>query len=231
METNDALIAVFSRNAFYKRLHFLALGMLGLVLVVIGILIFVLVYLTKNPSQPLYFATDTVGRLIQITPVDRPNMTQDELNAWVVEAVQAAYSYDYLNYRAELQGAQKYFSNYGWSKYMQALQASNNLNGIIQRQWIALAKVIDTPKVVTEGMLGGAYAWKFQISLLVTYLRPPAYDMATMRADPLQISVIVQRQPILQSYKGLGIVQMVGSLATDTDSNQMQQPISNTPTG
>lgn len=232
METNDALIAVISRNAFYRRLHYLALGLLALMVVVIGILICVLIYLTKNPSKPLYFATDTVGRLIHITPLTQPNMSNDELSAWVVEAAQAAYSYDYLNYRSQLQNAQKYFTNYGWSKYMQALQASNNLNGVIQRQWIGLAKVIEPPKIETEGMLSGAYAWKFKVMMLVTYLRPPQYDQATMRADPIQLSIIVQRQPILQSYKGVGIVQMVGTLVTDDSYNQMQQPpITNAPTG
>lgn len=229
MNANDALIAVFSRNAFYKRLHVLALGVLALMILVDGFLLFVLIYMAQNPTKPLYFATDSVGRLIQIAPVDKPNMTDEEMNAWVIEAVQAAYSYDYLNYRAQLQGSQKYFTNYGWSKYMDALQASNNLKGVIERKWIALAHVVDQPKQLKAGSLGGSYAWQFQINMLVTYLRPPQYDINTARVDPIELTVIVQRQPVLQSFKGVGIVQLVGSLIiSDTSNNQMQQ-ISDTP--
>ena len=223
MNANDALIAVFTRNAFYKRLHALVLGMLALMILVDGILLFVLIYLAQNPTKPLYFATDSVGRLIHIAQVDKPNMTREEMNAWVIEAVQSAYSYDYLNYRAQLQGTQKYFTNYGWSKYMAALQASNNLKGVIERKWIGLARVVDQPKLVTEGMLGGSYAWKFKINMLVTYLRPPQYDINTARVDPIELTVLVQRQPVLQSFRGVGIVQLVGSLMTSDTYNQTQQ--------
>ena len=99
MDSNDALVLVFSRNAFYRRLHFLALAAFGMMIVAIVILIGVLVYISKNQSPPLYFATDNVGRLVQIAPVQRPIMTTDDVVIWAMEAVQAAYSFDYINYR------------------------------------------------------------------------------------------------------------------------------------
>ena len=55
--------------------------------------------------------------------------------------------------------------------------------------------------MLAEGLLGGSYAWKIQMSVLMTYLRPPQYDVATQRADPLVLTVLIQRQPLLQSYK------------------------------
>jgi intracellular multiplication protein IcmL len=228
MNDNDALEVVFSRNSFYKRLHFLALAAFALSLLVIVILIWTFFYLIKNPTHPLFFATDSVGRLIQIVPVNRPNMTTDEVMAWTVEGVQRAYSYDYVNYRAQLQGAQRYFTTYGWSKYMAGLVASNNLVALTQRRMIFIAQVVDQPKLVAQGILGGSYAWKFQIPLLVTYSLPP-YDDKSRFENPLQVTVVVQRQPVLQSYKGLGIVQLNANLATET-SNQPQE-ISGTPTG
>jgi hypothetical protein len=48
----------------------------------------------------------------------------------------------------------------------------------------------------------------------MTYLKPPQYDVATQRVDPLVLTVLIQRQPLLQSYKGLGIIQIVGQFAT-----------------
>src|SRR5262245_29433964 len=127
MSSNDALVLILSRNAFYRRLYILALAATALNLVVICMLGASLGYLLKNPVRPLYFAADEVGRLIQIVPVNVPNMSTEEVTKWTVDAVQAAYSYDYINYRAQLQSVEKYFTRYGWGKYMQALSLSGNL--------------------------------------------------------------------------------------------------------
>jgi len=212
MEAKDALIMIFARNAFYRRLHFLALAAFGLSVLVIGILCWIVIFLVSNPTHPLYFATDTVGRLIQILPANTPNMKTEDVITWTVDAVEQAYSYDYINYRAQIQGSQKYFTNYGWSKYINALSTSNNLVALNQRKLIILANVVGQPKIIAQGILSGAYAWKFELPMLVTYAYPP-YDEKSQYSNALRVSVIVQRQPGLQGYKGLGIVQLIASFA------------------
>lgn len=228
MAEQDALVLILSRNAFYKRLHYLALAVFACCIVAIFILIWGIYYLVKNPTHPLYFATDDVGRLIEIIPVSKPNMSNDDLINWTIEAVEATYSYDYINYRSQLQEAQKYFTNYGWSRYMAALTASNNLLALTQRKIVAIAKVVGDPKIVVQGILGGGYAWKFQIPVLVTYSLPP-YDEKSKFSNPLEVTVVVQRQQPLEGYKGLGIVQMIGTILT-SGSDQPQE-ISGTQTG
>ena len=204
------------------------LGAFGLSLVVIGVLIGVLVFLKRNPTHPLYFATDSVGRLIDVVPVAQPNMKIDEVIDWAINAVETTYSYDYVNYHYQLQNAEKYFTNYGWTKYITALNASNNVVALKERKMIVLAHVVDKPKILAQGLLSGAYAWKFEMPLLVTYWLPP-YDDKSKFSNPLTITIIIQRQPILQSDKGLGILQIIGSMAA-SGSNQPQE-ISNTPSG
>lgn len=224
--SNDALIAVFERNDFYKRMHFLALGAFGLALTVICFLIAIIYFLERNPPKPLYFATDSIGRLIKIIPVGLPNMTTDEASAWAVEAVQAAYSFDYVNYRQQLQSAQKYFTDYGWREFMSQLTASNNLLAITQRKMIAIAQVVDKPKLIADGALGDTYAWKFQMPVLITYSWPP-YDDKSKYSNAQMVSVLFQRRPELESYKGVGIVQFIGELLTST--SQSQQILNSSP--
>lgn len=224
MDSENALVLVFSRNAFYRRLHFLALGAFVLSLVVIGILCLTLTYLLRNSTKPVYFAADDVGRLIQIVPVNTPNMTIDGVMNWTVNAVESAFSYDYVNYRAQLQEVQNYFTEYGWSTYINALSLSGNLRALTTRQQIVIAKAIERPKVVNEGILAGAYAWKFQFPLLVTYSMPP-YDGSNEFTNSLVVSVIVQRQQILEGENGLGIVQLVSNLAgTETETPLLEIP-------
>lgn len=227
MEDKDALVVIFSRNAFYKRIHYLALAAFGLCIFVIFFLIWSCFYLLRNPTHPLFFATDNVGRLIKIVPINTPNMSTDDVTQWTIDAVQNAFSYDFINYRAQLQGAQRYFTTYGWGKYISALTASNNIVALTQRKIIAIAQVVDKPKILAQGILGGAYAWKFQMPILVTYYLPP-YDDKSKFSNPLQVTVIVQRESVLQGYRGLGIVQLISNIASQATQ---PQEISGTETG
>lgn len=227
MADQDALVLVFARNSFYKRLHYLALGAFALSVVVILALAWTLYFLTKNPAHPLYFPADEVGRLIKIIPVGTPNMSKDDVIGWTVNAIETSYSFDYINYRAQLEEAQKYFTNYGWSKYFGALVASNNLVGVIQRKFIALAKVVGPPKILEEGHIGSAYAWKFEFPVLVTYSAPP-YDDKSYFYNPLKVTVIVVRQRPLEGYKGLGVLQMIGEIITNAPAAPQELPTDNT---
>lgn len=213
-QNSDALVMVFLRNSFYRRQYLLALAAVGLSIVVIGVLGWVLTFLLRNPTHPLYFATDSISRIIPIVPVSQPNMSTDQVAAWTVKAVQKAYSYDYVNYRAQLQQAERYFTTYGWNQYISALTAADNLRAIQERKWVVIAQVIEQPKLVAQGILGGHYAWKFTMSALATYLQPP-YDDKSKFSNPLNITVIVERQPILQSDQGLGIVQLIATYAVN----------------
>lgn len=224
----EALRMVYLRNDFYRKKFYFALSIYLLSLIVIAVLIGALWYLIKNPTRPLYFVTDQVGRLIQDIPRTSPNMSTEDASKWAIEAVEAAYSYDFVNYRRQLQNAQKYFMDYGWRTYMDGLKASNNLLALTQRKMVIIAKAVGKPKLLVEGILGGAYAWKFEIPVLVTYLLPP-FDAKSRFQNPLLITVIVQRQSILNSYRGLGIVQMIGKILLSTQTGNLGSPTEASP--
>jgi len=206
---------IHTRNAFYRQKYHFAFGVFLLSIVIIIILSILLLYLLRNPTEPLYFVADPQGRLLKNIPNTDPNMTTDEAGAWAKDAVEAAYTYDFVNYRAQLQDAQKYFSEYGWRNYMSTLTTSRNLDALTNRQLVFIAKVTAKPTLLVQGMLGGAYGWKFQMPLLVTFLRPPDYDDATSFRNAFVVTVILQRQNLLQSYKGLAVIQMIGTVATN----------------
>lgn len=220
---DDALIMVHLRNNFYKKKFHFALGIYVLTLVVIAFLVGVLVFILKNPTHPLYFVTDDVGRLIQDIPRQSPGMSTDDAANWAIEAVENTMSYDYVNYRAQIQNSQKYFNAFGWRNYMSGLTATNNLLALAQRKMVVIAKVVDRPTVKVQGILAGAYAWKFEMPVLVTYLTPPFGDKNKF-SNPLYVTVIVQRQSVISSYKGLAIVQMIGNLAMGSPTQNLSAP-------
>ncbi len=227
MESNDALALIFARNMFYRRLHFLVLWAFLISLLVIGMLIGTIVYLKRNPAHPYYFAADNVSRLLQIIPVTTPNMPEDQIRKWTTKAVQAAFTFDFVNYHSQLQHAQRFFTTYGWQQYMNALISSNNLVGVVQGRRVAIAQVVDQPKLLIQALLGGAWAWKYQMNVLVTYTN---VDDNTSFANAWTVTVIVQRQNPLQGNDGLGIVQLIAQQA-DLPVTNAPQELTNTPGG
>ncbi len=209
---NDAVVLVHLRNAFYRGKFRFTLGLYVLSIVANLILFGLIIYLIQHPTNPLYFPADKIGRLIKVVPLQESDMTTDDVEAWTIQAVQAAYSYDFMNYRGQLQNAQKYFTDYSWRSYMKALAASNNLKALTERKFIVTASVVGQLKVLNNAMLGGAQAWKFQMPVLVTYSMPPFNDKSKF-SNPLVVTVVVQRQNVLKSYKGLAIIQMIATIA------------------
>lgn len=208
----DALVMVHLRNAFYRGKFRFALALYILSLIANAVLIGMIIYLWRHPTAPLYFPADKIGRLIEVVPLQESNMSAQDVANWAVEAVEAAYSYDFMNYHEQLQNAQKYFTDYGWRNYMKALAASNNINALTQRKFVIIARVVEPPKIINQGILGGAQSWKFEMPVLVTYLMPPFNDKSKFQ-NPLVVTAVIQRQDILQSYKGLGIIQLIANIA------------------
>lgn len=216
----DALTLVHLRNAFYKSKFRWLLIIYILSLIMIAFLGGVLYYEAKNPVHPLYFVTDPVGRLIQDLPRKQPNMSVDDAGAWAAKAVESAYTYNFVNYRAQLQDVQKYFTEFGWRNFLAGLTASNNLIALTEKKYVIVAKAVAKPKLLVQGVLGSGYGWKFEIPLLVTYMYPP-FDGKSQFQNPIIVTVVIQRQSILTSYGGLGVMQMIGNLAIGTPTPNM----------
>lgn len=211
-DLNDALVMVHVRNAFYRGKFRFVLGLYVLSLIVNSILVGTIVYLINHPTAPLFFPADKIGRLIQVIPLSESNMTMPEVVNWTIEAVEAAYSYDFVNYRGQLQNAQKYFTDGGWRNYMKSLAASNNFKALTERRFIIIAKVVAPPKLLLDGRIGTAQAWEFEMPVLITYLMPP-YNEKSKFSNPLLVTVTVRRQDVLQSYKGLAVTQLIANIA------------------
>ncbi len=213
---SEALVLVQLRNAFYKKKFHFVLGIYALSLVIIGVLISIVIYLKAHEAQPHYFVADEVGRLMKDIPLSEVNMSSDDLIDWTVKAVEAANSFDFVNYRRQFQDAQKYFTDNSWATYMKELAISDNLLALKYRRWVFVAKVVEKPTLITEGVLSGVHAFKFQMPLLVTYLKPPSYDQKSSTSNAFVVTVIVVRRNLLESYRGLAVYSMVISNAPET---------------
>lgn len=219
----DALEKVILRNQFYKRQFYLSLSMFGLSFILVISLFWMMLSLMRNPVRPAYFAVDEIGRLIHEVPLNKPNMDLNAVKAWVSHALEDAYSYDFVNYRGQLQNAQRYFTEFGWRSYMAALRNNNSINVVSSNKYVFKSRVVDSPKLIEEGLLGSTYAWKFQVPVLVTYWKPPYTDRDKF-FNPLTFIVLVQRRPTLQADHGLGILQIYADFSTVVPQEIQDKP-------
>ena len=160
---------------------------------------------------PLFASTSATSLHEQSTkelPLDQPNLKTEDLIRWATEAVEATLTYSFDDYQSRMQNAEKYYTAKGWSIWVEALDASGNIKSALLRKLKIIAKVVGTEndtKVTPQGTLDGAYVWKVELPVLVTYQEPP-YDKSSSVPNALMVTVIIQRQPLQQGYKGLAIL-------------------------
>jgi len=202
--SEDVVELVRMRNNFYRDSYrrvtiILLLSMLLNFLLAGGIY-----YLYKTKPQPIYFATNENGSLLQMIPLDQPYITDDQLLRWSVEAATAAYSFNFLDYQNNLQQARKYFTEEGFKNYYEALQNSGNLSTVQDKRLVVKATVSDIPLITTKGMLNGRYVWKVQVPMIVRYVSAGAEFK-----QPILVELLIGRVSTLDSAAGVAIAQFV----------------------
>ncbi|VEB38146.1 protein IcmL (DotI) [Legionella sainthelensi] len=105
----DALTTVALRNTFYKDSQRKVVLALLIALLVNIILAFMLVYMITHPPAPKYFATSINGRITPLFPLNEPNQSDSAVLQWANQAAIAAFTYNFVNYRDELQASSGFF--------------------------------------------------------------------------------------------------------------------------
>jgi intracellular multiplication protein IcmL len=189
------LTTILLRNEFYKDNYTrakVALVMLCLLNVFLAVSV---VYRYLNPPQPQYFPTNSQYQLIKWHPLTDPIFDDNHIFQWVSQAVQSAFSLDYIHYREQLQTASESFTPSGWQWFVNSLKKTGNLTTLTQLEMVSNAQITGAPSMLFKGILDGRYVWEVEIPLLVTY-----NNLNRSIPQPLKITVIVMRMPV-QDYK------------------------------
>ena len=210
MEENNAVEIVHLRNEFYRDSYRRVMRVLMLSIILTVVAFLMLAYIVFNPPKPKYFAVTPSGTLTPIIPLDQPNLSQQAVIQWATQAAAAAYTFDFVNYRKNLQAASQFFTPSGWNYFISALQASRNLNTITEKKLVVSAVVTKAPVINWQGTLpDGAYGWRIEVPLTVSY-QSPSVNTST----PLVVTMTIRRVPTIYSARGIGIEQFVVSSAS-----------------
>jgi intracellular multiplication protein IcmL len=125
---------------------------------------------------------------------------------WANTAAIAAYTYNFVNYRQELQSASDFFTPEGWAEFTGALRTSNNLNSVIEKKLVVSAVATGAPVILDQGVINGAYTWTVQMPMLVTY-----QSASQVARQNIVVKMVIQRISTLNSARGIGISSFVAS--------------------
>ena len=205
----DALKIVALRNEFYKDRQRMVVLALLLSIAINIVQLALLIYMYSNPPAPRYFATSINGRITPLFPLEEPNQSDAAVMQWANQAAIASFSYNFVNYRDELQAASVFFTAEGWSQFLNALQKSNTLDSVRAKKLIVSAVATRAPIILQKGLLNGRYSWRVQMPMLVTY--QSASEFAQVNNV---VTLLITRISTLNSPRGIGISQIIVSPAT-----------------
>lgn len=200
----DALTVVALRNQFYKDSQRKVILALLIAIVVNFVLASMLVYILTHPPAPRYFATTINGRITPLFPLNEPNQSDSAVLQWANQAAIAAFTYNFVNYRDELQASSGFFTADGWDQFLNALQSSNNLDAVKAKKLIVSAVATRAPIILQKGVLNGSFSWRVQMPILVTYQSASEFTQQNN-----VVTMLITRVSTLNSPRGIGISQFV----------------------
>lgn len=204
MSEDDALTTVVTRNRFYHDGQHKLMLVLLISLISNFTLIGVITYLFTHPPLPKYFATSINGRITPLFPLNMPNQSDSAVLQWASQAATAAFTYNFVNYRTELQASSGFFTPDGWAQFLAALKDSNNLDAVKAKKLIVSAVPTMAPVILQKGPLNGVYSWRIQMPILVTYQSASEFSQQTN-----VVTMLVTRVSTENSPRGIGIAQFV----------------------
>lgn len=200
---DDVLQLVRSRNEFYRDNYKKILGLLLASVFIALIQGIGIIYLLTHPPAPKYFATDGQGRIIPLVPLDQPYLSDAVVTQWINVAVVSSFTFDFVNYRSQLQSVSSYYTPQAWQNFLEQLQSSGNLSTVISNRMMVSAVATGAPVISRQGRIENVYAWRIHLPLLITY------QGTQVTQQNVVASVLVVRVSTLTNPKGIAIAQLV----------------------
>jgi intracellular multiplication protein IcmL len=207
----DVAVATILLGERYSndRLHFISRVIL-LLTVALCISVIGNLAMFPNPPRYRYVPVSTSGFVLPQVPMTQANHDDGYVVEWTIDAVTRLYSFDFLNYRAQLQDAQKNLTAEGWKTFQAAWQESNNFAAVEGNKFVLTAVPTGAGVITDQGEEDGVYTWQVKFPMLVTYRtaaseRNGAKKEGRIISDPVTVFATVTRVGVFLNHTGLGI--------------------------
>lgn len=155
-------------------------------------------------SPPHFFGRLTNNETFEIVALDRPNVSTKALLSWVTLAATSTFTFDFFNYKDQLNAMKDYFTADGFEGFMASLEKTGALTTIQEKKLILSAVAIGPAIVLTEEGIDTKHTWRIQVPLIVRYQSANVDETRTQVVEVLVTQVSTQDAP-----KGIGIAQYI----------------------
>lgn len=208
MQVESVIGAIWARDHYaYVRLYYAIRLNVGLACIIILSLL-ATAMLWDRPATYRYVMTTTSGNIMPLVPLDQPNMSDESLMAWTVDAVTRIQSFDFLNYQRQFQDAQSKMTVVGWQWFEAALRESGNMTSVLANKYVVTAVPTGPARIVDKSMMVAGsqrrFTWTVEFPMLVTYR-----SSQRSATQPLLVRALVGRLPEYVNGDGVGIRQII----------------------
>lgn len=159
--------------------------------------------LRDRPADRAYAATPD-GRVIALTPLAEPVMTQAALRSWAVTALTEAFTLGHHDYRLRLGQVREYFTDDGYESFTEQLEASLLLERVVEYRQVTAAVANGAPVITRSDTWRGRGLWTLETPLLVTF-----YAGNRQETEKLVVTALIVRVPREERPAGIGIQQII----------------------
>ena len=209
MHTERIVATLMIRDDYqYVRFNY-AVRIWMALLVILAISLVGNVAMMTGHDRYRYVMTDPTGKLLKLVPLSEPNMADDAVAKWAVDAVTRIYTFDFLNYRSQFGYAQQVLTGIGWDGFQKSMEESGNFRAVTENRYVTTAVPNGPAAVRVIGQVAGGdgsvrYVWQVTFPMLITYR-----SGTQNTSQDLLIHATVVRMPEFINYQGLGIRQIV----------------------
>ena len=199
---------VVVRNLFslsiLRRLTFLVI----LAVVCAALSIFSAIQVIKIKTPPQYIQLTQDGRIFPVAPLSQPNVGDGDILKFAAETVKWVNTYDYINWKDQLQESSDRFTPAGWNKYLSELVATDNLNAVQARKMVVSADFSGNAQIVKQGLVKevNQYTWMVELPVTIKYSSPPSSSSSNeVSSQQGVVRLYVVRVPLEVNLRGYAV--------------------------
>lgn len=190
-----------SLYSIYRKL--IGMTLLSVIAAILGIMS--VIYFAQKHTPPKYVPVDAENRFIPLVPLNKPNVPNGAVTELALKTVHDVNSYDYINYKEQLQAASKNFTPKGWGDYLNQFYASNTIKLVQSARSIVRMELTGNPVITAQSAAAnGVYAWKVEVPVKVIYVN----HASSLSGDSTQegtVTLYIIRVPTTQLPEGIGV--------------------------
>lgn len=197
------MVVVRNMYALMMTRRLTVLSILAIICAFLSVLSAFQVIKVKTPPQYIQLTED--GRVFPLTPISRSNVSDGDLLRFASDSVKWINTYDYMNWRDQLQTQAHRFTEAGWQIYLDELVARDTLTAVENRKMVVSAEFTGPAQIEKQGLEeeSNRYTWIVKVPVDVKYY-PSGGDSQVLSQKGV-VTLYIVRVPLATNQRGYAI--------------------------